>query len=76
MKANVQKALSVVVAAIGLALLVMMVVVEGEPGAIPLALILAAVEQVAHTSHTPPKTLWKHLVQWAHAVQSPTPAWA
>ena len=43
MKANVQKALSVVVAAIGLALLVMMVVVEGEPGAIPLALILAGV---------------------------------
>ena len=41
MKANVQKALSVVVAAIGLALLVM--VVEGEPGAIPLALILAGV---------------------------------
>ena len=41
MKANVQKALSVVVAAIGLALLVMMVVVEGEPGAIPLALIPA-----------------------------------
>ena len=32
-----------VVAAIGLALLVMMVVVEGEPGAIPLALILAGV---------------------------------
>ena len=43
MKANVQKALSVVVAAIGLALLVMMVVVEGEPGASPLALILAGV---------------------------------
>jgi len=42
----------------------------------PLALILAAVEQVAHATHTPPKTLWKHLVQWAHAVQSPTPAWA
>jgi hypothetical protein len=42
----------------------------------PLALILAAVEQVAHTTHTPPKTLWKHLVQWAHAVQSPNPAWA
>ena len=42
----------------------------------PLALILAAVEQAARTTHTPPKTLWKHLVRWAHAVQSPTPAWA
>ena len=42
----------------------------------PLTLILAAVEQVAHTTRTPPKTLWKHLVQWAHALQSPTTAWA
>lgn len=42
----------------------------------PLALILAAVEQAALTTRTPPKTLWKHLVQWAHALQSPTPAWA
>ena len=42
----------------------------------PLALILAAVEQAARATHTPPKTLWKHLVQWAHALQSPTPAWA
>ena len=42
----------------------------------PLPLILAAVEQVAQTTHTPPKTLWKHLLQWAQALQSPTPAWA
>jgi transcriptional regulator with XRE-family HTH domain len=42
----------------------------------PLALILAAVEQAARATRTPPKTLWKHLVQWAHALQSPTPAWA
>ena len=42
----------------------------------PLALVLAAVEQAARATRTPPKTLWKHLVQWAHALQSPTPAWA
>ncbi len=42
----------------------------------PLPLILAAVEQVAQTTHTAPKTLWKHLVQWARTLQSPTPAWA
>lgn len=42
----------------------------------PLPLILAAVEQAAQTTHTPPKTLWKHLVRWAHTLQSPTPAWA
>ena len=42
----------------------------------PLALILAAVEQAARATRTPPKTLWKHLVQWAHALQSPTTAWA
>jgi len=42
----------------------------------PLALVLAAVEQAARATRTPPKTLWKHLVQWAHALQSPTTAWA
>lgn len=42
----------------------------------PLPLILAAVEQAAHQTHTPPKTLWKHLVQWAHTLQSPAPAWS
>ena len=42
----------------------------------PLPLILAAVEQVAQQTHTPPKTLWKHLAQWAQALQSPRAAWA
>ena len=41
----------------------------------PLPLILAAVEQVAKQTHTPPKTLWKHLTQWAQALQSPRAAW-
>ena len=42
----------------------------------PLSLILATVEQVARKTHTPPKTLWKHLVQWAQALQSPRAVWA
>lgn len=42
----------------------------------PLPLILAAVEQVAQQTHTSPKTLWKHLAQWAQALQSPRAAWA
>lgn len=40
MKPKVQKNASTVVGAIGLALLAMMVTTEGEPGAIPLALVL------------------------------------
>lgn len=42
----------------------------------PLPLILAALEQLATSTQTPPKTLWKHLVQWAHALQSPREVWA
>jgi transcriptional regulator with XRE-family HTH domain len=42
----------------------------------PLAMILAAVEQVARKTQTPPKTLWKHLVKWAQALQSPRAIWA
>lgn len=42
----------------------------------PLPLILAAVEQVAKRSNTPPKTLWKHLVNWAHELHSPRAVWA
>lgn len=40
MKAKVQKRICVAITAIGLALLIMMVTMEGEPGALPLALIL------------------------------------
>jgi transcriptional regulator with XRE-family HTH domain len=42
----------------------------------PLPLIMGAVEQVARSTHTPPKTLWKHLVQWAQALHSPRAVWA
>ena len=40
MQPKAQKTVSAVIGAIGLALLVMMITTEGEPGAIPLALIL------------------------------------
>ena len=40
MKPKVQKTVSAAVGVIGLALLVMMITTEGEPGALPLGLIL------------------------------------
>ncbi len=42
----------------------------------PLQLIVAGLEEVAERTHTPPKTLWKHLTAWAHELQSPRAAWA
>ena len=40
MQPKIQKTMSAVIGAIGLALLVMMITTEGEPGALPLGLIL------------------------------------
>jgi preprotein translocase subunit Sss1 len=40
MKARVQRNVSALIGAIGLALVVMMIATEGEPGALPLGLIL------------------------------------
>ncbi len=42
----------------------------------PLPLIVGAVEEVARRTHCPAKTLWKHLLQWAHDLQSPRAVWA
>lgn len=42
----------------------------------PLPLIVAGVAEVAERTQTPPKALWKHLAQWAKALQSPRAAWA
>lgn len=41
----------------------------------PLPLIVAGVAEVAERTHTPPKTLWKHLTAWAQALPSPRVAW-
>ena len=42
MQPKTQKLVSLVIGAVGLLLLVMMITVESEPGAIPLALLLIA----------------------------------
>ena len=42
MRPNVQKAASLVVGALGLALIIYMITAEGEPGALPLGLLLIA----------------------------------
>lgn len=42
----------------------------------PLPLIVATVEEVSASSRLPAKLLWKHMVQWAHDLQSPRPVWA
>lgn len=42
----------------------------------PLPLIVGAVEEIARHTHCPAKTLWKHLLQWAHDLQSPRAVWA
>lgn len=42
----------------------------------PLSVIVGAVEEVARDTLCPPKTLWRHLLQWAHDLQSPRAVWA
>jgi transcriptional regulator with XRE-family HTH domain len=42
----------------------------------PLSLIVGAVEEVASQSSCPTKTLWKHLMKWAHELKSPRQVWA
>ena len=42
----------------------------------PLPIIVAAVDEVARHTHCPAKTLWKHLLQWAHDLRSPRAVWA
>lgn len=41
----------------------------------PLSLIVAAIEEVASASCTPPKILWRHLFAWALALHSPREVW-
>ena len=42
----------------------------------PLSIIVGTVDEVARDTHCSAKTLWKHLVQWAHDLQSPRKVWA
>jgi transcriptional regulator with XRE-family HTH domain len=43
---------------------------------LPLSLIVAAVEEVASTSSTSPRLLWKHVFHWARDLHSPRGVWA
>lgn len=51
------RVLSFVVLAVGLGLLAMMVVVEGEPGALPLALVLLGSVGLVFTRRRKPKAV-------------------
>ena len=42
----------------------------------PLPLIVAAIAEVAGQRKLAPKLLWKHLIDWAHALHSPRAVWA
>jgi transcriptional regulator with XRE-family HTH domain len=42
----------------------------------PMSLIVAALEEVANSSSTSPKLLWKHVFHWARDLQSPRGVWA
>ncbi|MBU3723089.1 MAG: helix-turn-helix transcriptional regulator [Limnohabitans sp.] len=42
----------------------------------PLPIIVGVVEEVASQSSCSAKTLWKHLVQWAHELKSSRQVWA
>jgi hypothetical protein len=42
----------------------------------PMSLIVAALEEVAISSSTSPKLLWKHVFHWARDLPSPRGVWA
>ena len=42
----------------------------------PLPIIVGLVEEVARKSSCSAKTLWKHLLHWAHELKSPRQVWA
>ncbi|MBE7427574.1 MAG: transcriptional regulator, partial [Ideonella sp.] len=42
----------------------------------PVKFIVAAVEEAARARGVPAKTVWQHLLRWAHQLKSPRSAWA
>lgn len=42
----------------------------------PLKIIVSAVAQAAQQRHVAPKKIWRHVIKWAHALQSPRKVWA
>lgn len=42
----------------------------------PLQIIVSAVEEAAQLQHVAPKAIWRHVIKWAHDLQSPRRVWA
>lgn len=42
----------------------------------PLQIIVSAVEEAAHQEHVAPKAIWRHVIKWAHELQSSRKVWA
>jgi len=42
----------------------------------PAKFIVAAVEEAAHARGVPARTVWQHVLRWAHELGSPRSAWA
>ena len=42
----------------------------------PLQIIVSAVEEAAQQEHVAPKAIWRHVIKWAHDLQSPRMVWA
>lgn len=41
----------------------------------PLQIIVSAVEEAAQQEHVAPKAIWRHVIKWAHDLQSPRKVW-
>ena len=42
----------------------------------PLQIIVSAVEEAAYQEHVAPKIIWRHVIRWAHELQSTRKVWA
>lgn len=42
----------------------------------PLQIIVSAVEAAAQQEHVAPKAIWRHVIRWAHELQSPRKVWS
>lgn len=42
----------------------------------PLQIIVSAVEEAAQQEQVAPKAIWRHVIKWAHDLQSPRRVWA
>lgn len=42
----------------------------------PLPIIVSAIEEASKQEHVPPKKIWRHVIRWAHELQSTRKVWA